>query len=85
MITIEFAYVCGMIHKILHNFDLVFWLYVLNFVMVLVDFCLMLKYTRVDAYRHHRAELSKRHEEAAKRGQKYKHIPHRLRAQAKTH
>ena len=34
MITIEFAYICGMIHKILHNFDWVFWLYVLNFVMV---------------------------------------------------
>lgn len=45
----------------------------------------MLKYTRVDVYRHHRAELSKRHEEAAKRGQKYKHIPHRLRNQAKKH
>lgn len=85
MITIEFAYVCGMIHKILHNFDWVFWLYVLNFVMVLVDFFLMLKYTRVDVYRHHRAELSKRHEEAAKRGQKYKHIPHHLRTQAKKH
>ena len=57
MITIEFAYVCGMIHKILHNFDWVFWLYVLNFVMVLIDTVLMIRYTKLDIFRKRRAEL----------------------------
>lgn len=57
MITIEFAYVCGMIHKILHNFDWVFWLYVLNFVMVLIDTVLMVRYSRLDVFRKRHAEL----------------------------
>lgn len=62
--TIEFAYVCGMIHKILHNFDWVFWLYVLNFVMVLVDFGLMVRYTKLDVFRKRHADLkAKRHRE----------------------
>ena len=60
MITIEFAYVCGMIHKILHNFDWVFWLYVLNFVMVLIDTVLMIRYTKLDIFRKRRAELRAR-------------------------
>ncbi len=59
--TIEFAYVCGMIHKILYSFDWVFWLYVLNFVMVLIDFCLMLRYTKLDVFRRRHAELRRRH------------------------
>lgn len=66
MITIEFAYVCGMIHKILHNFDWVFWLYVLNFVMVLIDTVLMIRYTKLDIFRKHRAELrARKHRQAA--------------------
>ena len=65
MITIEFAYVCGMIHKILHNFDWVFWLYVLNFVMVGIDFCLMLRYTKLDAFRSLRQQARKRHAQKA--------------------
>ncbi|WP_428057312.1 hypothetical protein [Candidatus Avelusimicrobium alvi] len=66
MITIEFAYVCGMIHKILHNFDWVFWLYVLNFVMVLIDTVLMIRYTKLDIFRKRRAELrARKHRQAA--------------------
>lgn len=57
MITIESAYICGMIHKILHNFDWVFWLYVLNFVMVLIDTILMVRYNRLDVFRKRHAEL----------------------------
>ena len=49
-----------MIHKILHNFDWVFWLYVLNFVMVGIDFCLMLRYTKLDAFRNLRQQARKR-------------------------
>lgn len=60
MITIELAYVCGMIHKILYNFDTVFWLYVLNFVMVLIDLALMMRYTRLDIFRKRRAEARAR-------------------------
>ena len=67
MITIEFAYVCGMIHKILHNFDWVFWLYVLNFVMVLIDTVLMIRYTKLDIFRKRRAELrARKHRQAAR-------------------
>ena len=66
MITIEFAYVCGMIHKILHNFDWVFWLYVLNFVMVLIDTVLMIRHTKLDIFRKRRAELrARKHRQAA--------------------
>lgn len=62
MITIELAYLCGMMHKILHNFDWVFWLYVLNFVMVGIDFCLMIRYTRLDAWRRLRAQARQSHD-----------------------
>jgi len=57
MITIELAYICGMLHKVLYNFDLVFWLYVLNFCMVLTDLCLMIRYTKLDVFRKRHAEL----------------------------
>ena len=57
MITIELAYICGMIHKVLYSFDLVFWLYVLNFLMVLVDIILMIRNSRIDVFRKHRREI----------------------------
>ncbi|MGN0022670.1 MAG: hypothetical protein ACI352_01375 [Elusimicrobiaceae bacterium] len=57
MITIELAYICGMIHKILYSFDLVFWLYVLNFLMVLTDIILMVRNTRIDVYRKYRRQI----------------------------
>ncbi len=60
MITIELAYICGMIHKVLYNFDWVFWLYVLNFVMVFVDLMLMIRYSRLDLFRRRHAQLRAR-------------------------
>ncbi len=57
MITIELAYICGMIHKVLYSFDLVFWLYVLNFLMVLTDIILMARNTRIDVYRKYRRQI----------------------------
>lgn len=65
MITIELAYICGMIHKILYNFDLVFWLYVLNFLMVLTDIILMIRNSRIDAFREHRRQLLQKKAAAA--------------------
>lgn len=65
MITIEFAYICGMIHKILYNFDLVFWLYVLNFVMVLIDLMLMIRYTKLDVFRQRHTRLRAERRKAA--------------------
>ena len=61
MITIELDYICGMIHKVLYSFDIVFWLYVLNFVMVLIDLLLMVRYTRLDVFRERHAQLRARH------------------------
>ena len=38
------GYVCGIIHKILHTMDAVFWLYVLNLSLVAADLGLVLRY-----------------------------------------
>ncbi len=38
------GYVAGMTHKILYNFDFVFWLYVVNLLLVLCDFILYFRY-----------------------------------------
>jgi len=38
------GYICGMIHKILFNFDLVFYLYVLNSLLVATDLALVYRY-----------------------------------------
>ena len=38
------GYICGMIHKILFNFDLVFYLYVLNSLLVATDLLLVYRY-----------------------------------------
>ncbi len=51
MITIELAYLCGVLHKIFYNYDAVIWLYITNFVMVLIDLTLMLRNRRLDAAR----------------------------------
>lgn len=51
MITIELAYLCGVIHKVFYNFDAVIWLYIANFVMVLIDLMLMIRNRKLDAAR----------------------------------
>lgn len=40
MIIVEVGYVAGMLHKLYFNYDLVIYLYALNFLMVAVDVAL---------------------------------------------
>ncbi len=39
------GYIFGMINKILNSVDIVFWLYVINLLLVSTDYILCLKYT----------------------------------------
>lgn len=48
MFIIGTGYIFGMLHKIFYSWDLVFILYVLNFVMISIDFMLYLKYKKSD-------------------------------------
>ena len=41
------GYICGMIHKVLFNFDLVFYLYVLNTLLVATDLLLVYRYRKL--------------------------------------
>ena len=45
---VELGYVCGMLHKIFFYWDFVFWLYVLNFAMILAVMILCVKYRRAE-------------------------------------
>ncbi|MBQ2644913.1 hypothetical protein IJG14_04990 [bacterium] len=40
------GYVCGMLHKLFYNLDIVLWLYVLNFILVLSELLLIYFYER---------------------------------------
>lgn len=40
LFIVEVGYISGMIHKILHSFDGVFYLYLANFIMVFIDIVL---------------------------------------------
>lgn len=40
MLIVEVGYISGMVHKILYNFDLVFYLYALNSLLVATDMLL---------------------------------------------
>lgn len=51
-ITIALAYLCGIIHKIFYSFDAVFWLYVLDFLLVAIDLSLMIRNRRLDIRRN---------------------------------
>jgi len=44
LLLILAGYICGVIHKILYNIDIVIWLYFLNFVMISADLILTLVY-----------------------------------------
>ena len=47
LLLILTGYVCGMINKVLYfGYDLVFWLYVINFVLVFCDLVLYFRYRR---------------------------------------
>lgn len=54
--VLEFAYICGILHKVFYSFDVVFWLYLLDAVLVLTDICLMFRYSRLDKFRSLRAQ-----------------------------
>ncbi len=42
------GYACGMIHKIIYNFDFVFYLYVLNLLLVATDLALVYRYRNLE-------------------------------------
>ncbi len=44
LILIIIGYLCGMVNKILNSMDIVFWLYVVNLLLVSTDFVLCLIY-----------------------------------------
>ncbi len=49
--VILIGYVCGIINKIFYHYDFVLYLYILNFLMVLVDFLLYFRNKRFDTAR----------------------------------
>lgn len=49
LFVINIGYVCGMIHKIIYSFDIVIYLYLLNFLMVSVDIILYYKNLKSEA------------------------------------
>lgn len=49
MCFIGFGYVCGIISKILfHNFNLAFWFYIPNIILVSTDICLYFRNRRIE-------------------------------------
>lgn len=49
MIVVETGYVSGMIHKLIYNFDLVFYLYALNSLLVMADILLYRRNVRISS------------------------------------
>jgi len=47
LIIVLLGYVAGVLHKFFYNYDLVIWLYVLNFFMVAIDIYLYLYNGRI--------------------------------------
>ncbi len=43
-VLISLGYICGMLHKILYNMDIVFWMYVICFILIATDFTFMMMY-----------------------------------------
>lgn len=48
MFTVELGYICGMINKVVYDFDFVLFLYLLNFTMVAVDIALYYRNRKYD-------------------------------------
>jgi hypothetical protein len=46
LVIVLLGYVAGMLHKIIYQYDMVFYLYLLNFIMVSTDFLLYLRNSR---------------------------------------
>ena len=45
-VLILIGYICGMLHKILYNMDIVFWMYVACFLLIAVDFTFVMIYRK---------------------------------------
>jgi hypothetical protein len=52
LIIVLLGYVAGILHKLIYQYDMVIYLYILNFIMVSADFILYLRNSRL-----HRAQL----------------------------
>jgi len=48
LVLLNMAYIAGILHKTLINFDLVLILYIINFTMVSIDIALYIRNTRLD-------------------------------------
>ena len=48
LMLLDLAYLCGILHKMLINYDIVLVLYVINFALVFVDIALYIRNTRLD-------------------------------------
>ena len=48
LILLELAYICGILHKVLVNTDIVLILYALNLMMVSIDIALYIRNARLD-------------------------------------
>ena len=48
LIVVLMGYVSGMLNKIFYHYDMVFYLYLLNFIMVFIDFLLYLRNSRLN-------------------------------------
>ena len=51
LLIIEVGYICGMLNKVLVHYDWVFFLYLLNFLMVGADGCLYFRNKKLDRER----------------------------------
>lgn len=45
-VLVLIGYICGMLHKILYNMDIVFWMYVACFLLIATDFTFVMIYRK---------------------------------------
>ena len=48
LIVVLIGYICGILHKIFYDNNFVIILYILNFIMVLIDLILFIRNTKLD-------------------------------------
>jgi hypothetical protein len=51
LLIVEVGYICGMINKLAVHYDLIFWLYLLDFAMVGADICIYFRNRKLDCLR----------------------------------
>lgn len=52
LLIVLLGYVAGIMHKLLYQYDMVIYLYILNFIMVSADFLLYLRNSRLYRSQH---------------------------------